>query len=68
MKVMAFNGSPRKNKWNTISLQYSDYDQFESEMFDKSRKYKRHAEVFPEDCKRAFELGVRMATPGSIQP
>jgi len=31
-------------------------------MFDKEAKYKRHAEVFPDDCKRAFELGVRMAS------
>ncbi len=46
----------------TDTLQYSDYDKFESKMFDKAAKYKRHAEVFPEDCKRAFELGVRMAS------
>jgi hypothetical protein len=28
---------------------------------DKEAKAKRHAEAFPQDCKRAFELGVRMA-------
>jgi multimeric flavodoxin WrbA len=50
---------------STDTLQYSDYDKFEAEIFDKEAKYKRHAEVFPEDCKRAFELGVRMA-PGEI--
>lgn len=44
------------------TLQYSDYDKFESEKFDKEAKLKRHAEVFPEDCKRAFELGVRLAS------
>jgi multimeric flavodoxin WrbA len=47
---------------STDTLQYSDYDKYESEKFDKEAKAKRHAEVFPEDCKRAFELGVRMAT------
>jgi multimeric flavodoxin WrbA len=47
---------------STNTLHYSDYDLFESEIFDKETKYKRHAEVFPEDCKRAFELGVRMAS------
>jgi len=47
---------------STDTLQYGDYDKFESEMFDKEAKYKRHEEVFPEDCKRAFDLGVRMAT------
>jgi multimeric flavodoxin WrbA len=47
---------------STDTLQYSDYDRFEAEIFDKEAKYQRHAEVFPEDCKRAFELGVRMAS------
>jgi len=51
---------------STDTLQFSDYDKYESERFDKEAKAKRHAEVFPEDCKRAFELGVRMAT-GQIQ-
>ena len=36
------------------------YDTFESEIFDRKAKYKRNAKVFPEDCKRAFELGARM--------
>jgi hypothetical protein len=51
---------------STDTLQFSNYDKYESERFDKEAKAKRHAEVFPEDCKRAFELGVRMAT-GQIQ-
>jgi multimeric flavodoxin WrbA len=46
---------------STDTLQYRDYEKYESEMFDKETKIKRHAEVFPEDCRRAFELGVRMA-------
>ncbi|MBU3948503.1 MAG: flavodoxin family protein [Proteobacteria bacterium] len=50
------------------TLQYSDYGKFESEMFDKEAKYKRHAEVFPKDCKRAFELGVRMASGEVPEP
>jgi Multimeric flavodoxin WrbA len=48
---------------STNTLQYRDYDKYESEIFDKEAKIKRHAEVFPEDCKRAFELGVHMASP-----
>jgi multimeric flavodoxin WrbA len=47
---------------STDTLQFSDYDEYESEAFDKEAKIKRHAEVFPEDCRRAFELGVRMAS------
>ncbi len=46
----------------TDTLQFSNYDKYESERFDKKAKTKRHAEVSPQDCKRAFELGVRMAT------
>jgi len=46
----------------TDTLQFSNYDKYESERFDKEAKAKRHAEVFPQDCKRAFELGIRLAT------
>jgi hypothetical protein len=31
-------------------------------MFNKEAEAKRHAKAFPKDCKRAFELGVRMAS------
>ncbi len=47
---------------STDTLQY-DYDRYESEMFDKEAKIRRRAEVFPEDCSRAFELGVRVGSP-----
>ena len=47
---------------STDTLQFSDYNEYESEAFDKEAKIKRHEEVFPEDCRRAFELGVRMAS------
>ena len=53
---------------STDTLQFSDYDKYESERFDKEAKAKRHADVFPEDCKRAFELGVRMATGQIYKP
>jgi multimeric flavodoxin WrbA len=53
---------------STNTLQYSNYDQFESEIFDKEVKYKRHAEIFPVDCRRAFELGVRMASGKVPEP
>ena len=41
----------------TDTLQYSDYDKYESERFDGEAKRRRHQEVFPEECRRAFELG-----------
>jgi len=44
------------------TLQYSDYDKYEAEAFDKNAKQQRHTKVFPDDCTRAFALGVRMAS------
>jgi hypothetical protein len=46
----------------TDTLQYDDYDKYESEAFDKEAKIKRRVEVFPDDCKRAFELDARLAS------
>lgn len=46
----------------TNTQQFDDYDKYEADLFDKEVKYKRHQEVFPEDCQRAFELGLRMAS------
>jgi multimeric flavodoxin WrbA len=46
----------------TDTLQYEDYDRYESEAFDGTAKLKRHKEVFLMDCKRAFDLGVRLAS------
>ena len=54
--------------FSTDTLQYDDYDKYESAMFDKVAKAKRHAEVFPEDCKLAFSLGVRMASGKVPEP
>ena len=61
MLEMHFNG-PGELLLCTDTLQHSDYDKYESEMFDKTAKVKRHAEVFPKDCEQAFEMGVRMAS------
>ena len=61
MLEMHLNG-PCELLLSTDTLQYSDYDKYESEMFNKDDKLKRHAEVFPEDCKRAFDLGVRLVS------
>lgn len=47
---------------STDTLQYSDYDKYEHEIFNKEDKIKRHREVFPLDCERAFELGRRIGS------
>ncbi len=66
--VLEMHFGPCELLLSTDTLQYSDYDKFESEMWDKAAKYKRHAEIFPEDCKRAFELGVRLASGKMPEP
>lgn len=60
--LLAMHFGPCELLLSTDTLQFSDYDKYESDMFDKEAKIKRHEEVFPTDCQRAFELGIRMAT------
>ena len=43
------------------TLQFDDYSKFVAPRFDPRHKLKRRKEVFPEDCRKAFELGARLA-------
>ena len=42
------------------TLQFDDYSKYAARKFDEKAKRKRHEEIFPKDCERAFELGVRL--------
>ena len=42
------------------TLQFKDYAKYVSSAFDPEAKARRHREVFPEDCKKAFEMGRRL--------
>ncbi|AGF56885.1 multimeric flavodoxin WrbA [Clostridium saccharoperbutylacetonicum] len=44
----------------TDTYQFDDYSKYVSAAFNASEKLKRRKEVFPEDCKKAFELGKRL--------
>lgn len=44
----------------TDTYQFSDYSKYLSTCFDAEAKKKRRDEVFPQDCKRAFELGAKL--------
>ena len=44
----------------TETNQFEDYSKYASSMFDPQQRAIRHATVFVEDCKKAFELGTRM--------
>jgi multimeric flavodoxin WrbA len=46
--------------YSTDTMQFTDYSKYVSDMFDAEAKAKRHREVFPEDCKKAYEMGVRL--------
>lgn len=50
----------------TNTYQFDDYSKYETSAFNEEEKAKRRKEVFPEDCKKAFEMGVRFARKSSI--
>ena len=43
------------------TCQFDDYSKVVSDLFDVEQRTRRHKEVFPEDCARAFELGAKLA-------
>lgn len=44
------------------TLQFSDYSKVFSDMFDPEHKAARRRDVFPDDCRRAFEMGARLVS------
>jgi multimeric flavodoxin WrbA len=47
------------------TYQFEDYSKMVAPRFDAEKKAKRRAEIFPEDCQKAFALGARIATAGT---
>ncbi|MDR2782787.1 MAG: flavodoxin family protein [Treponema sp.] len=45
----------------TETLQVDDYAKYGMTMFDEAARRKRREEIFPLDCKRAFEAGAALA-------
>jgi multimeric flavodoxin WrbA len=43
------------------AYQFDDYSKVLATRFDPARKKKRYEEVFPLDCQKAFDMGVRFA-------
>ena len=64
MNVLAINGSPRK-KWNTATLLGKALEGaaslFVFSYADPEERRERRRTVFPEDCRKAFALGARLA-------
>lgn len=44
------------------TYQFDDYSKVVSDRFDPEKKAKRRQEIFPIDCKHAFEMGARFAS------
>jgi hypothetical protein len=42
------------------TYQFDDYSKVYAPRFDPEKKAKVRAEVFPIDCKKAFEIGTRL--------
>jgi hypothetical protein len=45
----------------TNTLHVDDYARYRMKHFDVGEKTRRHNEVFPLDCMKAFEMGTRFA-------
>lgn len=48
------------------TLQFSDYSTVVAPRFDFEKKSKRRASVFPTDCERAFDMGMRFAKGNGV--
>ena len=46
---------------STDTYQFDDYSKVVSTIFDPEKKAKRRKEVFPQDCDKAYQMGVRFA-------
>jgi len=57
----AFVG-PTKILISSDTLQTHDYSRYNWTMFDPEHKKERHETVFPEDKKKAFDLGTQLAS------
>ena len=45
----------------TDTLQFNDYSKYEASRFDENAKKERYDMIFPQDCQKAFNIGVRIA-------
>lgn len=50
----------------TETMQFSDYSKYVSTLFDPQKKIKRHNEIFPKYCERAYEMGRKLAQSKAI--
>lgn len=51
---------PTQSLYVADKKQFNDYSKYINHLFDPEKKAQRHEEVFPQDCKKAFELGKKL--------
>jgi hypothetical protein len=56
---MVFGGSS-ESVMSFETYQFDDYSKIESSLFDVEQRTRRRREVFPVDCQKAFDMGVRL--------
>ncbi|MBR0204570.1 MAG: flavodoxin family protein, partial [Synergistaceae bacterium] len=42
------------------TYQFTNYDRYEANVFSESEKAQQREKIFPEDLKKAYELGARL--------
>jgi multimeric flavodoxin WrbA len=52
---------PTESLMSCETYQFEDYSKVVSDYFDAKERARRHEEVFPKDCEKAFEMGARVA-------
>ena len=52
---------PTESLLATDTYQFGDYSKYVATAFDEAAKAKRKHDVFPQDCQKAFAMGVRLA-------
>lgn len=50
----------------TDTYQFDDYSKYVATAFNPEEKAKRRNEEFPNDCKKAFDMGARLAQQSNI--
>lgn len=51
---------------STETLQVNDYSKYHMAGFDETQRVERREKIFPEDCRKAYELGISIAKAGSF--
>ncbi|MEI6293058.1 MAG: flavodoxin family protein, partial [Methanomicrobiales archaeon] len=61
-QVLARTFGHAESMFSFETLQFEDYSKMVFNYFDPADRTERHRTVFPEDCRRAYDLGTRLAT------